>query len=126
MLLDILKKLSQTVKERYDIELDNNQIQMLSLILKNYNKSILPIDVVKDNINLTYEQTNKLLKILAINGILDLNYRIWCDEKVNKPNDKIYTDILSIPEEVCEYCDKKCMIYKNIIVVYRVNLDDIQ
>lgn len=124
MLLDISNQLKMIVKKLDNIKLDDNKLNMLEKILIKYNNSILPVDVVKDNLRLNYENTNKLLMELAKNNILELNYKIWCDSSVTNPDEHIYRDFLDIPMETCENCEKKCRILNNVVIVYRVRLNE--
>jgi hypothetical protein len=126
MLLNILDQLKVIVNTIDEIQLDESRLKILEVILKKYDKSILPIDLVKDKLRLNYEQTNTLLITLAKNNILQLNYKIWCDNSVTNSNQLIYTDFLDIPMEVCENCNKQCRVVNNIVVVYRVNLNGIK
>lgn len=124
MLLGISNQLKMIVKKLDNIELDDNKLNMLEKILRKYNNSILPVDVVKDNLRLNYENTNKLLMELAKNNILELNYKIWCDSSVTNPDEYIYRDFLDIPMDTCENCEKRCRILNNVVIVYRVTLNE--
>ncbi|AWZ48471.1 hypothetical protein C3495_06410 [Clostridiaceae bacterium 14S0207] len=124
MLSNILIKLNNLMKNYKDISLSEDDLKMLSKILKFYNNEIVPIDVIKDKLNLNYEQVNNLLIYFAKERIVKLNYKVWCENSNCNSEQSIYENIYEIPLEECDMCPKKCKKVNNIYVVYRVKLDE--
>lgn len=121
---DLLIKLTTILKNNKNFNLNNEQINILAKILKLYNSEIVEVDVIKDNLNLSYNTVNDLLIFLARNDLIKMNYKIWCDNPNTNSDEMIYENIYDIPMDECEICDKRCKKINNIYIVYRVILNE--
>lgn len=117
-------KLTTLFKANEKFNFTNNQIDVLARILKLYNNEIVELDVIKDNLNLSYNEVNDLLLLLARNMIVKMNYKVWCDNPNTNSDNMIYENIYDVPMDECDMCDKKCKKLSNVYIVYRVTLDD--
>lgn len=121
---NLLIKLTKILKANENFRLTNDQINMLARVLKLYNNEIVEIDVIKDNLNLSYSTVNDLLILLARNELVKMNYKIWCDNPNTNSDNMIYENIYDVPMDECDMCDKKCKKLSNVYIVYRVTLNE--
>lgn len=121
---NLLIKLTELFKNNKDVKLTEDMINLLARILKLYNNKIIEIDVIKDNININYEEVNELLIMLARNNIVKMNYKIWCENPNANSENVIYENIYDVPMDECEMCDKRCKKLSNVYIVYRVTLEN--
>jgi len=124
MLSNILIKLKGIISNYNNIKLTNEQIDLLLKLFKLYNKQIIASDVIKDQLNLTYSETNEFLLYLARKGIVKMNYKVWCENPNNNSDVQIYENIYDVPMDECDVCDKRCKKVNNVVIVYRVKLDE--
>lgn len=123
MLSNILERLKTKLND-CPITLNENQIYLLSKIIKLYCNDILPIDVIKDNLKLSYDEVNEVLLYLSRKGFLKMNYKVWCENCNCNSEKQVFENFYDIPIEVCDRCDKRCRKIDNIIIVYRlINTD---
>lgn len=121
---NLLIQLTTIFKANENFKLTNDQINMLARILKLYNNEIVEVDVIKDNLNLSYNTVNDLLILLARNELVKMNYKIWCDNPNTNSDNMIYENIYDVPMDECDMCDKKCKKLSNVYIVYRVTLNE--
>lgn len=119
MLLDLLVKL-QKILENYNPKLTEKQIQNLLEVLKYYNGGILPASVVKRELNISYKETHELMVYLMTKHILKSQYKIYCENDIITGAAKIYDDPAQIPVSICDRCDKRCSLIKNLVVEFEV------
>lgn len=110
------------VLKSYKVNLSNEKIENLVETLEYYDGGIIPIEVVKRELDLTYDETHDLLIYLARHGILKINYKVWCDNEDTTTEGKIYEHITDVPFGTCSRCEKECRTVNNVIVVFRVVL----
>lgn len=119
MLLDLLEKLHK-ILENYSPTLNENQIKNLSEALEWNKGGILPANVVKRELKISYEETHKLMIYLMRKGLLKSKFKIYCENDIITGVSKVYDDPAEIPVEVCDRCDKGCTLIKNLVVVFEV------
>lgn len=124
MLSNLLIKLTTILKENEKFKFNNDKLNLLVRILSLYNNQIIDIDVIKDNLNLSYDEANELLLFLARNELVKINYKVWCDNPNNNSENTIYENIYDVPMDECDMCDKKCKKLSNIYIVYRVIVNE--
>lgn len=124
MLSNLLIKLTMILKDNDKFKFNNDKLNLLVRILSLYNNQIIDIDVIKDNLNLSYDTSNELLLLLARNELVKMNYKIWCDNPNTNSDNTIYENIYDVPMDECDMCDKKCKKLSNVYIVYRVTLDE--
>ncbi|MBP2032586.1 hypothetical protein J2Z42_001258 [Clostridium algifaecis] len=121
MLLNLSEKLQKLLKN-CKVFLNGDQIESLAEILEFYNNGILPAKILKHKLEITYKDVHTLMTCLAIKGILRVKYRIYCENDSITGASKIYDDIEDIPVSVCDRCDKRCTLIKNVIVEFEVHI----
>lgn len=124
MLPDISTQLRDIVSNNNKINLKDNDIEKLVQILELYNNSILPIDVVKDNLNLKYEDVRALLISMAIKEIVVLNYTIWTDHPVSDVRKKVFDNYLDAQVYINELQETGVSVDNKIFTVFKVNLNE--
>lgn len=124
MLSNLLIKLTTILKKDDRFKFNNDKLDLLVKILSLYNNQIIDIDVIKDNLNLSYDTANELLLLLARNEMVKINYKVWCDNPNNNSDKTIYENIYDVPMDECDMCDKKCKKLSNIYIVYRVMVNE--
>ncbi|MDU4427184.1 MAG: hypothetical protein E7K85_13205 [Clostridium sp.] len=124
MLSNLLIKLTTILKNDDKFKFNNDKLNLLVKILSLYNNQIIDIDVIKDNLNLSYDTANELLLLLARNEVVKINYKVWCDNPNNNSDKTIYENIYDVPMDECDMCDKKCKKLSNIYIVYRVIVNE--
>ncbi|MDB2121207.1 MULTISPECIES: hypothetical protein [Clostridium] len=117
-------KLTTILKNDDKFKFNNDKLNLLVKILSLYNNQIIDIDVIKDNLNLSYDTANELLLLLARNEVVKINYKVWCDNPNNNSDKTIYENIYDVPMDECDMCDKKCKKLSNIYIVYRVIVNE--
>ncbi|WP_332856782.1 hypothetical protein [Clostridium paraputrificum] len=117
-------KLTTILKKDNKFKFNNDKLDLLVKILSLYNNQIIDIDVIKDNLNLSYDAANELLLLLARNEVVKINYKVWCDNPNNNSDKTIYENIYDVPMDECDMCYKKCKKLSNIYIVYRVMVDE--
>ena len=120
---NLLIKLNEILNKSGEFNFNEERLSMLSRILVLYNKEIIGLDVIKDNLNITYKMVNDLLLLLARKGLVKMNYKVWCENPNTNSDNKIYENIYDVPMDECDMCDKKCRKLNNIYIVYRVTVD---
>lgn len=121
---NLLIKLTTILKVNEKLKFNDDKINILVRILILYNNEILDIDVIKDNLHISYDTVNELLILLARNGLVKMNYKVWCDNPNNNSENVIYENIYDVPMDECDMCDKKCKKLSNIYIVYRVTVNE--
>lgn len=119
MLLSILEVLKSVLSQYEKINLSEEKIKYLAEILSYYNDDLVPVSIVKRELNLTYEQTNELMVYLTTRDILEINYKIWCDNEYLYNSSKVYRHITEVPKDICYKCDKECQVLSNVVIVFR-------
>jgi hypothetical protein len=119
MLLSILEVLKNVLSKYEKLNLSEEDINRLSEIFEHYPNDIIPVSIVKGELKLSYDQANDLMVYLAINNLLQINYKVWCDNTYLDNGGKIYKHITEVPKEVCGRCDKECQVLNNVIIVFR-------
>lgn len=119
MLLDILNVLKVALSKYEKINLSEEEIRTLGEILDYYRDDLVPVSIVKRDLKLTYEQANDLMVFLAKHDILEINYKIWCDNEYLYNSGDVYRHIIDVPKDICNKCEKECQILKNVVIVFR-------
>lgn len=119
MLLDLLEKLRK-ILENYSNPLTESQIKDLAEILEWNNGGILYATVVKRELNISYEETHRLMIYLMTKGILKTKYKIYCENDMITGSSKIYDDPAEVPISICDRCDKGCSLIRNLVVEFEV------
>ncbi|WP_053070853.1 hypothetical protein [Clostridium novyi] len=94
---------------------------LLLEVLKQYDKDeyIYP-GVIISKLDITSEDTYKLLKVLEINDIISKSFEIYCT-KCDQFNRKIYDSFEDIPDEIyCNNCLNLIDPIEDTIVIYKV------
>lgn len=121
---NLLIKLRELFNTEKKYEFNEEKIFLLNRILEMYKNEIIELDVLKDNLHLSYSLVNDMLLLLARNGIVKMNYKVWCDNPVSNSDNMIYENVYDIPMDECDICDKQCKKLSNVYIVYRVTIDD--
>lgn len=121
---NLLIKLNEILNNGGEFNFDKEKLSMLSRILVLYNKEIIGLDVIKDNLNINYKLVNDLLLLLARKGLVKMNYKVWCENPNTNSDNQIYENIYDVPMDECDMCDKKCKKLSNIYIVYRVTVNE--
>lgn len=100
--------------------LNDQQIEELKEFLDFQYNSYISCNNVANHLNISYDKAKKLSIILLKNDILDMNFKVYCDNEIDICNQTVYENIQDIPEWICDNCEKGCSILKNIIVIYKV------
>ena len=119
MLLDLSEKL-QKVLANYKVQLTEKQIKNLCETLEWYKGGIIPATVIRRELNISFEDTHKLMIYLMTKGILKSKYRIYCENDTISGVRKVYDDPAEIPMIICDRCDKGCSLIKNLVVEFEV------
>ncbi|KGI38415.1 hypothetical protein DP149_06055 [Clostridium tetani] len=105
--------------------LDDKQIESLKSFLEYQYKSHVSCSDIANRLDITYDKAKELIKILLRNNVLEMNFKIFCENELDTNIQDTYENIEDIPEEPCSNCEKKCSILKNVIVIYKVISRDI-
>lgn len=119
MLSNLLERL-RVILENYKIRLNETQMTNLAVALDFHNGGIIPAKIIKRELNISYEETHKLMTFLSTKGILKPKYRVYCENDVITGASKIYNDPAEIPIDVCDRCEKECILIKNLLVEFEV------
>lgn len=119
MLLNLLVKL-QKILENYNPKLTENQIKNLSEALEFYNGGILPANIIKRELKISYKETHELMIYLMTKNVLKAKYKIYCENDMFTGTADVYDDPAQIPVSICDRCDKGCSLIKNLVVEFEV------
>lgn len=119
MLSNLLEQL-QGILKNCNVKLNDKQIKCLKQTLIYHKGGILPASVLKRELDIPYPEIHRLMSFLSTSRILMPIYKISCENNMNTGMEKVYRNIFEIPVEVCDRCEKECVILKNIIVEFEV------
>lgn len=105
---------------KYEPQLTEHQINNLIDLLQYYKGDIVPISVIKRELNISSDEIYNLLINLTKKGYLEMNFKIWCEHSSDTKIKTIYRAIEDIPLDNCDICEKGCKLLNNIIIVFRV------
>ncbi|MES5836474.1 hypothetical protein [Bacillus cereus group sp. MG11] len=119
MLQSILLKIKESLKQ--EVNLNEKQFQSLLTLLSFYNTGDLVYPgVIIRKLNVKMNEAYRILEILRTEGILELNFEVYC-HKCKKYTGEIFETIGQIPEDFyCDECDEPLDLSNNIIVIYKV------
>lgn len=117
MLLNLLGKLQ---KELESYNLDFEKIKNLKEVLIFYRNGIVPSQVIKRELSISYEETHKLMILLMTKGLLKAKYKVFCENETTTGLSNTYDDPSEIPVSICDRCDKRCTMIKNLVVEFEV------
>lgn len=123
MLQNILLKIELSISESGLLE--SSKMAAFIELFKRYNKGnwVYP-GVIMRHLNISSEETYKLLEFLKHKGILETNYELYC-HSCNTFKSKVYGTFSQIPNELyCYECDSELSIIDNIVVIYKVIHDE--
>ena len=108
-----------------EIKLDEVQIKILYNSMKFYKGGVLPNELIKNKLDISYVDTKKLLTYLSSKGYLKPKFKVKCEHEILGGKFEVYDNFLDIPLTVCDRCPKGCMIAnERIIVVFEVVEND--
>lgn len=119
MLLDLLGNL-QKILENCKIKLDDLQLKALAETLEYHKGGILPANVLKRELNISYADVHSLMTYLSTQGILKVKYKVYCENDAVTGASRVYDDIADIPVSICDRCQKECVLLKNIYIEFEV------
>lgn len=96
------------------------QAEKLEKYISYHENDHISINDIANKLNIKYDEAKNIINELIKSGIVEMNFKVYCDNEMDTNHGKVYTNIGDIPNEECDQCDKKCSILKNIIILYKV------
>ncbi|MBN1071130.1 hypothetical protein DVV81_08100 [Clostridium botulinum] len=106
--------------------ISEKEVDKLNKFLKFNEGSRISCNDLANKLGISFADSKEIIYILLKNNVIEINFKVKCyDEyKTSKP---IYYDAFEdIPDEVCDNCEKKCEILRNVIIVYKIINGDLQ
>lgn len=82
--------------------------------------SRISITDLANKLDVEYVTAKNIMLTLLENDIVEMNFKICCGNELNNGGSLYYENIQDIPDEICENCEKACLLIKNVAVVYKV------
>ncbi|EOU1841393.1 hypothetical protein IZT14_001668 [Clostridium perfringens] len=112
---NILLKLKKTLKI-----LKEEKFNELKEFLEYHEDGYLTSNEVANRLDISFEDAQIIMRELYTNDYLDMNFKVCCENAIDIAEEEIYESIEDIPQEICDKCEKKCVLLKKIIVIYKV------
>lgn len=119
----MLPKLSENLEkilDEFKYSFTKEQIKDIYKLLEYYDDGILPLGAMRRKLRIEMTIAKDLAVYLETKGILKSMYKVICRDNSNDVIEKEYEDIRSIPNKTCDKCSEECLLYENIVVVFKV------
>ncbi|WP_143318432.1 hypothetical protein [Clostridium sp. HBUAS56017] len=112
----VLEEISQII--------NSEKVKKLNNYLSYNNGSYISTNELANKLNIRYDDAKTIIRILLRNDIVEVNYKVYCDDSIDMSSEVIYDNIEDVPNEVCDNCEKRCSILKNLIIIYKIEYED--
>lgn len=106
--------------------ISEEKIDKLIKFLKFNENSRISCNDIANKLDIPFADSKEIVYILLKNNVLEINFKVMCEDEYNTSKSIYYDAFEDIPDEVCENCEKKCEILRNVIIVYKVINGDLQ
>ena len=119
MLLNSLENMQMKFR-KCSIKLNEKQFKKLYETLQYHDGGILPVRVLKHELELSYEDTHKLMIYLSTIKVLQPVYKVFCENDMMSGASKEYNKLSEIPSRMCDRCYKNCILLESVYIEFKV------